>query len=158
MKASKNELRKLMRRTLRGLPVEEIINTSEICQRKVLESTDYLNSRGICCYLSMINELQTKKIIETALSDSKKVYIPKIIGPNPQDMQIHEIYSMEQVDSFPKSSWGIPEPPDEHTCSLDYAEYIDVIYLPGVAFDRNCNRLGHGKAYYGKLWIPNLAE
>jgi 5,10-methenyltetrahydrofolate synthetase len=123
-------------------------------QDKVLQSPMYLNSRGICCYLSMTNELQTNKLIESSLSDSKLVYIPKVIGSNATDMQIHQIHSLEQVKSFPKSSWGIPEPPDDALCSNDYAQSVDVVFLPGVAFDRSCRRLGHGKGYYGLATLP----
>jgi 5-formyltetrahydrofolate cyclo-ligase len=147
----KKELRKLMKRALQAMDPQTILQQSEICEMKLLQSSIYLNSRGICCYLSMTNELQTNQLIETALASSKKVYIPKVIGPNPSDMEIHEITSLEQINNFPKSAWGIPEPPDDAICSTDYAQNLDVVFLPGVAFDRTCQRLGHGKAYYGTL-------
>jgi 5-formyltetrahydrofolate cyclo-ligase len=149
MMQQKKEIRKLMRRVLQAMGENTIFQLSQLCQDKVLQSPMYLNSRGICCYLSMTNELQTNKLIESSLSDSKLVYIPKVIGSNATDMQIHQIHSLEQVKSFPKSSWGIPEPPDDALCSNDYAQSVDVVFLPGVAFDRSCRRLGHGKGYYG---------
>ena len=61
-----------------------------------------------------------------------------------------ELQSLDQHDSFPKSKWGIPEPPEEILPVDQNAimECIDLILLPGVAFDAKCNRLGHGKGYY----------
>lgn len=55
-----------------------------------------------------------------------------------------------------KDKWQIPDPPlttspvgksrDEAITSLD----LDLVLLPGVAFDPMGGRLGHGKGYYGK--------
>lgn len=66
----------------------------------------------------------------------------------------------EAVAAFPKSKWGIPEPPlsepfepgrDDGT----YAGRMDLVVVPGVAFDARCRRLGHGKGYYGRwcFWL-----
>jgi 5-formyltetrahydrofolate cyclo-ligase len=150
MSGNKKELRKAMKRVLKDLGSDKIISSSETCEHKILQSSLYLNSNGICVYLSMTNELQTNEILQSALSNSKKVYIPKIVGSNRTDMQFHEVYSMEQINNFPKSPWGIPEPPDDSQCSTDYAQHLDIVFLPGVAFDRECKRLGHGKGYYGE--------
>jgi len=45
-------------------------------------------------------------------------------------------------------SFGIPEPDGE---LYPFPELIDVIIVPGVAFDKQNNRLGRGKAFYDKL-------
>jgi hypothetical protein len=56
---------------------------------------------------------------------------------------------MAEIHSFPKSHWGIPEPPA--SCGIPRDDYraIDLVVVPGVAFDCQCQRLGHGKGYYG---------
>jgi 5-formyltetrahydrofolate cyclo-ligase len=149
MAGSKKELRKAIKKVLKEMGPDKILYNSEVCQNRITQSPLFSNSHGICIYLSMTNELQTNEILQAALSNSKRVYIPKIVGSNRTDMQFHEIHSMEQINSFPKSPWGIPEPPDDSPCSTDYAQYLDIVFLPGVAFDRDCKRLGHGKGYYG---------
>jgi len=65
-------------------------------------------------------------------------------------MQMLSVASLDEIGGFPRSKWGIPEPPDDvgrdnALCACD----LDLVILPGVAFDINCNRLGHGGGYYG---------
>jgi 5-formyltetrahydrofolate cyclo-ligase len=63
------------------------------------------------------------------------------------------VASSAEIDGFPRSKWGIPEPPVEPPREDGtYSGRIDVVVVPGVAFDRKCNRLGHGKGYYGELF------
>ena len=61
-------------------------------------------------------------------------------------MRFVEISSFDSIQSFPKSAYGIPEPPDpspqEQRVVDDFD--IDLIIVPGVAFDKFCSRLGHG--------------
>lgn len=61
------------------------------------------------------------------------------------------VASAQEIDSFPRSKWGIPEPElDPEKPDGTYSGKIDVVIVPGVAFDEGCNRLGHGKGYYGE--------
>ena len=65
-----------------------------------------------------------------------------------------QIFKEEDIDSFPKNKWGIPEPSTEEAMRCTdhtYSGKIDLVLVPGVAFDANCGRLGHGKGYYGEL-------
>ena len=46
--------------------------------------------------------------------------------------------------------FGVPEPPVSPDMVRDEG-LPDLIVVPGVAFDRTCNRLGYGKGFYDKL-------
>jgi len=50
------------------------------------------------------------------------------------------------LEELAPGSYGIPEPKDSAQVVLP--ENIDVILVPGLAFDRSGNRLGYGKGYY----------
>ena len=45
-----------------------------------------------------------------------------------------------------RGKFNIPEPQTE-----PYTGNIDLILIPGVAFDRKCNRLGRGGGYYDRF-------
>lgn len=76
------------------------------------------------------------------------------MGPECNDMMMFEINSLAEIHSFPLTRWGIPEPPMEIVSATEQnTEAIEVIILPGCAFDSRCNRLGHGKGYYGKIFV-----
>ena len=95
-------------------------------------------------------EIQTNEIIADALMNRKRVFIPKITGAESHNMVMVEIFSTEEVESFPKSKWGIPEPQLSENF-IDVTKgggVIDLVIVPGTGFDRVGCRLGHGRGYY----------
>lgn len=111
---------------------------------------------GACIYLSMGKEVQTGVLAESLFRNSKRVFVPKIMGRDHNDLRMFEAQSLEQIAAFPKNKWNIPEPPKaEVLASADPIDAggIDVVFMPGVAFDTRRARLGHGKAYYGECCL-----
>lgn len=64
-------------------------------------------------------------------------------------MTMVRLHSMNELESFPKSKWNIPQPPedDKREDALESGG-IDLILTPGLAFTRDGCRLGRGKGYY----------
>ena len=148
----KTALRAEVKAVLRALSAEEVETKSSAVVRRLLASSPFAESKVVCCYLSMPGgEVKTSSIITSCLAAGKRVFVPKVLGKRPADMRMFELESEAQLQSFPKSAWGIPEPSSELVlaspdgCDLGI---IDLVLVPGVAFDRSCNRLGHGKGYY----------
>jgi 5-formyltetrahydrofolate cyclo-ligase len=59
-----------------------------------------------------------------------------------------EVQTLEHIQSFPKNSWGIPEPPSAEENGEWQARAfgaIDLVVVPGVGFDSQCHRMGHGE-------------
>ena len=133
--------------------MEYISQSSYECMRTLRNTDLYQSSSTIFCYLSMPQEIQTYAFIKDALGDGKDVYIPKVIGPNSTDMVVTLLESIDVIDQFPTSKWGIPEPPEEYMIrhpDVSKQPIFDIVIVPGVGFDRLGGRIGHGKGYYGK--------
>ena len=147
--AAKKTMRKAMKAELKGLDAATIATASESACERLLALEAFERSACVSVYLSMPAECQTHKLLEAAFARGKRVFVPKITGSGREDMRMVHVESLEQLRAFPCNSWGIPEPPMAMVdASAPPPVEIDLVVVPGVAFDGACRRLGHGKGYY----------
>jgi 5-formyltetrahydrofolate cyclo-ligase len=102
--------------------------------------------KTIFLFLSMNTEIDTQPLFEAALNEGKKVFAPKIEAA---DRLV--FYSVSSVSSpWNEGPFGIREP-----AKLSVAEAGDfpaIIITPGLAFDKDGNRLGRGGGYYDRFF------
>lgn len=78
-------------------------------------------------------------------------------------MEMVELHTISDYESLPSNNWNIKEPNDQITRESSMTNGLDLIIVPGyriikhinlvgVAFDKECNRIGHGKGYYDKFF------
>lgn len=153
--ATKSQIRKMLAARLKLLDHETLKQESVKVVGNVIRQNFATASQHPSIFLSMPSgEIDTAPLVEILLQEKEKVYIPKVIGPHAGDMIMIPIDSMDTIHNFPKSKWGIPEPPlPEGDISIESFGDIDFVFLPGVAFDTHCRRLGHGKGYYGWFYF-----
>lgn len=109
-----------------------------------LKNEDYYkNGENIFVYIGFNSEIDTKIFINEALKDRKRIYVPKVIG---REMILIKINSLENLVT---NKYGILEPIGDKS-DLD-VNNLDLIIMPGVAFDRNGNRIGYGGGYYDRF-------
>lgn len=94
-------------------------------------------------FASFRSEVDTIPMIRRALGDGKRVILPKVNGDK---LELFEIRNFDS-DVSP-GAWGISEPCGSAPVKLDE---LDVIIVPGAAFDEQGNRLGYGAGFYDKL-------
>ena len=111
------------------------------------EEESYKKARGIFIYIGFGSEINTKIIIEDALKKGKEVYVPKVKG---KEMLLIKIDSLENLVT---SSYGILEPTGDNN-DFD-VDKLDLIVMPGVAFDSRGNRIGYGGGYYDRFLEKN---
>lgn len=132
---------------------------------------EYQAARRISVYLSMPGgEISTSDIVRNALDEGKKVFIPYTYqldtpsqGQPKSIMDMVELHSMKDFDSLEPDKWGIPTPSKESVSSRancfggtgvtngesgGVQAGLDLIVMPGMAFDSHFGRLGHGKGFY----------
>jgi len=146
----KKLLRKQLRNLLQAISEKDLISQSNAIYKQVISLKQYQNSKNISIYLNMPKgEVRTENLLKHALNSGKNCYVPYIV--NNSKMEMVKINSWEDFLSYPKSKWGYPEPSgmSESTKALK-TEGLDLIIVPGMAFDLYGNRLGHGKGYYDR--------
>ena len=89
------------------------------------------------------SEVETGPMIRRALKSGKRVILPKVQG---SELALFEITDFDK-DVAP-GAWDIPEPNEGRPVQLDE---IDIIIVPGAAFDARGNRLGYGAGFYDQL-------
>lgn len=108
----------------------------------LLEKDFYKKSKNIFIYVGFGSEIDTSIYIKKFLEDGKKIYVPRI-GKVSRIMDAVEIDGLEDLKA---NKYGILEPSDENQGVNK--DILDLIILPGVAFDENGGRLGYGGGYY----------
>lgn len=143
----KDSLRKnILQKRLR-LPFEEVFEISSIVQKRFLGLKELESAKRLALYASFKNEVLTDAIFEYALAHGKEVFFPRV-ARGKRGLAFLRVHGKKD---FTQSSYEIHEP--AHDRGLDIAEpssFDGIIIVPGVAFDRDGNRLGYGKGYYDK--------
>ncbi|KAJ8881529.1 hypothetical protein PR048_018011, partial [Dryococelus australis] len=69
-----------------------------------------------------------------------------------KEMEMMQLYSLEDLDNLPVNKHNIKQPPDdEYRPDVFEAGSLDVVLNPGLVFTKDGKRLGRGKAYYDKF-------
>ncbi|PAV15201.1 nagb rpia transferase [Pyrrhoderma noxium] len=154
IQSSKRSIRQAITSNLRSLSEASVQEQSDSVFNHIISSPIFQRSRTVSCYLSMKGEINTYGIVHEILRRGKTLYVPKIANREDRRMDLLRIYSIEDLESLPNGTWGIKEPTSEwqerRRASIydDDADTLDLILVPGVAFDNELSRLGHGKGYY----------
>ena len=110
---------------------------------KRLEETEFFRQAScIALYNAIPGEVQTAAFLEKWF-DKKQLLLPQVIGDD-----LH-LLPYKGTENLRPGAFGILEPIDQETIIPETA--IDLIIVPGVAFDRHLNRMGRGKGYYDRL-------
>ncbi|POM60776.1 5-formyltetrahydrofolate cyclo-ligase [Phytophthora palmivora] len=158
----KKELRHRIGATLKALSDAEVTEQSRLLADKICALPEFTRARGVSVYLEMPKEAATSNLLEAAFAADKKVFVPKIMGRSAEDLKMLQAQSMDDIRSFPKDKWQIPDPPlmldggVPRDDAVQGAE-LELVLMPGVAFTRQGGRLGHGKGYYDSF-LRRLTE
>jgi len=103
----------------------------------------YKNAHHLLLYHSFHSETRTEKIIADCIRRGRNVYLPVLLGKNR-----FTAVKYEEGCVLKENRFGIPEPEtDNEQASPDM---LDLIIVPGVAFDDAFHRAGYGSGYYDR--------
>lgn len=144
--SKKKELRKNILDIRNNLNVDEKREKDNIIRKIFLESSHYKNADKIFIYISYSSEIDTIEIIKKALKDGKEIFVPRTIFKT----KIMDAVKIISLDNLQKDRYGIPEP-EESEPHINPDE-LDLIVVPGVAFDDKGGRIGYGAGYYDRYF------
>ncbi len=109
---------------------------------------EYQRAKTVMFYVDVRSEVRTRHYFATALTHGKRIVVPYCV-----DGEL-ELFHLESMDELSVGMYKILEPREDlRTVATKRiaVEELDLIMVPGVAFDRRGGRTGHGKGYYDKL-------
>lgn len=142
----KDTIRKQVLEIRNKLSDEEVYNLSEKIFLNLRENSFFNNSANIMVYLDFKHEVRTDFIINYCLKHNKNIYIPICI-PETHELCISRITDLKELKS---GHFGIREPKTEYI-RLSNSNVIDLVLVPGVAFDGAGTRIGFGAGYYDRF-------
>ncbi len=145
----KNDLRKASLSKRDALSKEEIEEKSRMIFEKLMELEQYRDADNVLVYASMRSEVITDDIILDALANGKKVFCPKVTDKEAGVMEFVRIMTLEDLK---EGYFGIREPEITQGAELvnSHETEMSLIIMPGVAFDKNRNRIGYGGGFYDR--------
>jgi 5-formyltetrahydrofolate cyclo-ligase len=146
---TKAEIRTAMLSRRNALSAEQVASLSERIQAHLLDSAVYAQAKCVAWYAAFQNEVRTDRLLARALGDGKQVLFPRMRGRGP-DMDFCEVKDPGEMVLF---RLGFREPAD--SAPAVPPETIDLMLLPGLAFDRQGYRLGFGAGCYDRV-LPRL--
>lgn len=138
----KKQLRNDILEKRNSLPKEEVISKSRSIEEKLFGLDSYKKSKTAMLFVSFNREVNTHDMIKKSFG-KKNVVIPKVMQ---QEIEPSIIIDFDNL--IPAGKFGILEPIE--IMKIAYKN-IDLVLVPGIAFDSEGHRIGYGFGYYDKF-------
>jgi len=143
LRKAKAELRRRIARLVAAMSFRERADASAAVARAVLELPEFVRARSIIFYSALPDETDLGALVDDAISSGREVLFPIT------DRERHELAFASVEDplrDLREGAYGILEP--REGLPLADLSHVDLVLVPGRAFDREGGRLGRGKGYY----------
>ena len=145
--ANKKALRASIKQKRRALSIEYRQRASRKMQAELTRLPCYQAAEYIMLYMAMQDEVQLDELIAMVLKDGKKAVIPLVTGAG-----LMEAVELSDMADLVPDKYGIKTVSEEKR-RLIAPDKIDLIIVPGVAFDKAGHRLGMGGGFYDRFML-----
>ena len=139
----KEGIRKEILAKRKGLPEETVAEKSLKIKKNLFELPEFGKAKTIMFYVAKDKEVRTEEMIRESLKMGKRVAVP-ISKVEERDLIPSLLTDYEELVP---GTYGILEPREGGHRTIPL-ENIELVIVPGVAFDRQGNRLGFGRGFY----------
>jgi 5-formyltetrahydrofolate cyclo-ligase len=143
----KRQIRRALLAVRRGLSAVERLARSRRVWERVAALSCYRQARVVLGYMTFDGEVLTDGLIRQAIASGKQIVLPMVQA----DRQGMALYGIEDLERDVAPGYrGILEPQPQRTQAVA-PETLDLVLVPGVAFDQRGGRLGFGVGFYDRL-------
>ncbi|MDD4955027.1 MAG: 5-formyltetrahydrofolate cyclo-ligase [Candidatus Omnitrophica bacterium] len=142
----KKEIRKKLLAKLLSLTREELKRRSQNVEKRLSSLPIYKNAKLVMVYYPLKGEVDILQMVRKDLG-LKRFCFP-FMDLVKKELEVYEVNSLE--DDFSVGPFGVMQPLPDKTKKVDIEE-INMVIVPGVAFDRKLNRLGRGAGFYDRF-------
>ncbi len=147
IQGKKRKLRQDLLKKLRTHKEDERTKKSSRIAQKLFLLKEFVQAKTVLFYLSFDGEVDTVRMIKKSIEQGKRVAVPAIR----KDSRELIPSELRDVDTeLTRGPYGTRHPKDEYIRPLPLEE-LDLVVVPGVAFDEAGNRLGRGMGYYDRF-------
>ena len=140
---AKQQIRNKILLKLKIQKEEERNRKSRIIEKKLFRSSCFKKAKIVMFYISFRGEVNTRDMIKKAKKSGKIVTVPVC-----EKNRIIKACLLGGRERLVKGPYGILEPVTKQCVNLGY---LDLVIVPGLAFNKQGKRLGRGKGYYDRF-------
>lgn len=140
---TKREIRSKILVKLKTQKEEERKRKSKLIKEKLFRTQEFIKAETVMFYIAFGGEVETEEIMKEALKLGKIIAVPVC-----REKRTLKPCLWDEHTRLEKGPYGIGQPASKKTIDL---KDIDLVVVPGVAFDEDGNRLGRGKGYYDRF-------
>ena len=130
-----------------SLSREEIKEKSNKIKNNLFSLKEFNEAKNIMLYISFNTESDTQKIIRELLNKKEKIIVvPYVIKG---DLRLH-LSELKNINELEPKTFGILEPKEMYIREFN-PDKLDLVIVPGIAFDKKGHRIGYGYGYYDRF-------
>lgn len=148
MNSLKVQLRKDYLKKRNGLSQDNILEKSLSIQNQIINHPRWREAKSVGLYHPILNEVETKFLQEHGLKSEKKIYYPKV---NHEKLDFYKIDSSQDLIPGYQNIFE----PSSHLLKLE--RKLNLIIVPGIAFNHHKYRIGYGKGFYDRV-LKEISE
>jgi 5-formyltetrahydrofolate cyclo-ligase len=143
----KRKIRRDIKNIINSHSTLEKARKSAIIKGRLFNKEEFKKAKVVMFYVSLQDEVDTLIMIDEALKAGKRIAVPVILKEEKR-LIAGEIHN--RLEDLESQHFGIYQPRQDRVKEIPLDD-IDLVVVPGVAFDRKNIRLGRGHGYYDRF-------